>query len=139
MKKPIAFPLVAASMLIALPSSASEAAGVCVSPVRVKAGDRGLVLPPPGSPGFGALPGRQYIVQVDSGTRAAVQERTGTFLPIDAPKKKHIFKVYRDGKIVHSFWFALSEKGLDKCVVFNPTYESWSIIEAAAASKCGCK
>ncbi|WP_157499169.1 hypothetical protein [Lysobacter sp. Root604] len=138
MKNFFAFSLFVVLLHAAPAVAAASARRVCVSPVKVKSVDRGLVLSPPGSPDFGRYPGKEHLVQIDNGSKIAVQEQVGTLLSVESGRKIHFFKVYRDKKIIHSFRFSFSRASA-KCIVFNPAHESWSITDIADVSKCGCK
>lgn len=54
-------------------------------------------------------------------------------------RKKHILRVHRDGKVVHSFRLDPFVGAKVKCVVFRPLYEAWSLIQVDDISGCGCK
>lgn len=132
--------LIAPSLILILASFSAAASGsqrVCVSPVKVKSVDRGLVLPPPSNPDLVRSPGRDYFVQIDDGPQTAVRERAGTLLSVVPGRESYLFKVYRDARIVHSFRFTLASGA--KCVIFQPAHESWSFTDVTYVSACGCK
>ena len=111
---------------------------VCVSSVNISNGDRGLILPSPSHPDFGKMIGRQYFVQIDDGPLVAVSKSAGTMMQISDRRKRHLFRVFRDGRAVQSFVFSLSSASDRKCVNFRTLYETWSIESVSSFKDCGC-
>lgn len=128
-----------ACMLVVSSVTASQHPRLCVSPFEIRAGDRGLLLPPPGDPGYGVLPGKDYLIQVDDGPRTVVGKGVAAELAVDSRKKRHLLRVHRDGKVVHSFRLDPFVGAKVKCVVFHPLYETWSLIQVDKMADCGCK
>lgn len=64
-----------ACMLAVSSATASQRLRLCVLPFEIRAGDRGLLLLPPGDPGYGVVAGKDYLIQVDDGHQIVAGKR----------------------------------------------------------------
>lgn len=108
---------------------------LCVSSVpRPSPGETSLANSAGGGRSF------NYSIRVDNGRILSVSHEEGIQFRDLAPGRRHVVRIYRDGKLVHSFRFGFEkEESRSLCLWFNALYETWSLWpDRDAKSKCDC-
>jgi hypothetical protein len=108
---------------------------VCAGPAERAAEGRKAL----GNPA-GGDPVSVYSVSVGGRPAVPVSGARGAMFSGLSLRKRHLVKIYGDGKLVHSFRFKFSDYADNNlCLWFNSLYESWSLWEAKEGrGKCLC-
>jgi hypothetical protein len=109
---------------------------ICIAPVaRPTAGEKSL------SNSTGGNHVSSYTVQVDDKPAVVTSDEKGLRVTGLPTGKRHLVKIYGDGKLLHSFRFTYADyRSSELCLWFNPLYETWSLWKAKdAGAKCRCE
>ena len=81
-----------------------------------------------------------YSIQVDKRKPLIASKDRSINIPSLAVDRRHLLKIFGDGKPVESFWFSFSEFSTTKlCLWFKPLYETWQLWDAKdGGAKCNC-
>ena len=81
-----------------------------------------------------------YSVQVDKRKRLTTSKDKSINVSGLAVDRRHLVKIFGDGRAVESFWFNFSEFSTTKlCLWFNALYETWQLWDAKdGGAKCKC-
>jgi hypothetical protein len=120
------------------PSAGSNASAgsICIASVTPpNAGEKSL-----GNPSGGNRVS-SYSVQIDKRSSVIASNEKAVFVPGLAIGRKHLVKIYGDGKLLESFWFKFSEySSKELCLWFGALYETWHLWDAKdGGAKCRCK
>jgi hypothetical protein len=82
-----------------------------------------------------------YSVQLDRRKAITISKNKSINVSGVAVDKRHLVKIFGDGKVTQSFWFRFSEFTTTKlCLWFNPLYETWQLWDAKdGGAKCSCR
>jgi hypothetical protein len=88
----------------------------------------------------GGNPISSYSVQIDKRKALTASKEKSINVPGLAVDRRHLVKIFGDGKPVESFWFKFSEFSTTKlCLWFNPLYQTWQLWDAKdGGAKCKC-
>lgn len=109
---------------------------ICVAPVDApNNGEKSLSNP------SGGNRIQMYEVQVDSKAKIKVSNSESVKINGLSANKKHLVKIFGDGKAVESFRFSFSDYSSNKlCLWFKSLYETWSLWETKESGRiCQCK
>jgi hypothetical protein len=81
-----------------------------------------------------------YSIQIDKGKPLTTSKDKSINVSGLAVEKRHLVRIFGDGKLVESFWFAFSEFSTNKlCLFFKPLYETWQLWDAKdGGAWCRC-
>ena len=118
----------------------SDSKKLCISPVKEKDGDKGIVLPPPGDPEFGKAKKFDYYVQINNAEKIKPASDSSTLFNNLSEENEHVVKIYLGTKLRESFKFSFSQFEEDElCLYFNNFYETWSLYsKEQGKSHCRC-
>jgi hypothetical protein len=115
--------------------AAAASGSVCVSSVPdASPGDTSLGNPAGGGRTF------NYAVRIDNGRLTAVPHDKGVRISGLRLGRRHVVRIYRDGKLAHSFRFTFEQQGSPAlCLWYKALYETWSLWpQKDAKSNCTC-
>ena len=114
---------------------AGSSGSVCVSSVPDPSpGETSLGNPAGGGRTF------NYAVRIDGGPVTPVAHDKGVRIGGLRLGRRHVVRIYRDGKLAHSFRFTFEEHGSNAlCLWYKALYETWSLWpQKDARSNCDC-
>lgn len=111
---------------------------VCVAPATLLpegVGVRSLATP------TGEPRARVFKVQIDGRPAVRVSDKAGVKIGGLALGRRHLVRIYGDGKPLESFRFKFSDySSRELCLWFKSLYETWSLWEAKdGGAKCRCE
>ena len=109
---------------------------ICVAaPEPPNTGEKGL-----GNPAGGNRIST-YTIQINKLPATVASNAKAVRLGPFSTGRKHLVKIFGDGKLMHSFWFSFGKfRTNELCLWFNSLYETWQLWGVkGAGAKCKCE